>query len=86
MIQYDEKSHLDRINVLTSEATRLPRSAYGAYRRQQIGWELMQLYSSLATRTEQLDVVSQMWNAVEAHVDDAVIRERIKKAWLQIPT
>ena len=35
---------------------------------------------------EQLDVVSQMWHAVEAHVDDAVIRERIKKAWLRIPT
>ncbi len=89
MFGNEEKSLLDRVHALTAEATRLPRSAHGAYRRQQIEWELTQLYKSLATVAEhdqQLQVVSQMWNAVETHVEDAVIRERIKKAWLCIPT
>ena len=89
MTRYEEEGLLDRIQALTAEATRLLRSAYGAYRRQQIEWELSQLYKSLATVVEhdkQLQVVSQMWDAVETHVADAVIRERIKKAWLRIPT
>lgn len=87
MLRYEEEKLLDRVTVLAGEAMRLPRSATGAYRREQIEWELMQLYRRLADVAEheqRLHVLSQMWNAVETHVEDAAIRERIKKSWLQI--
>lgn len=89
MAQYDAERLMERVQALTSEATRLPRSAVAAYRRQQIEWELVQLYRRLAEVAEhdkRLHVLAQMWNAIETHVEDAAVRERIKTAWLRIPT
>jgi hypothetical protein len=87
MLRYEEEKLLDRVTVLASESTRLPRSAVGAYRREQIEWELMQLYRRLADVAEheqRLHVLAQMWHAVETYVEDAVVRERIKQSWLTI--
>ena len=88
MAQHEEKQLLDRVIALTSEATGLPRSPIGTYRREQIEWELMKLYRRFATLFENpkgRQVLTQMWSAIETHVDDALARERIKQAWLRIP-
>ena len=88
MAQHEEKLLLDRVVALTSEATSLPRSPIGTYRREQIEWELMKLYRRFATLMEKPNghqVLTKMWSAIEAHVDDALARERIKQAWLRIP-
>ena len=88
MAQHEEKTLLDRVIALTSEATGLPRSPIGTYRREQIEWELIKLYRRFATLVENQEgrqVLAQMWRAIEKHVDDALARERIKQAWLRIP-
>lgn len=88
MAQHEEKQLLDRVLALTSEATRLPRSPIGTYRREQIEWELMKLYRRFAALVGDQggrQILAQMWDAVETHVDDALARERIKQAWLRIP-
>ncbi len=88
MAQHEEKLLLDRVVALTSEATSLPRSPIGTYRREQIEWELIKLYRRFATLLADPNgrkVLTQMWSAIETHVDDALARERIKQAWLRIP-
>ena len=88
MAQHEEKTLLDRVLALTREATSLPRSPIGTYRREQIEWELMKLYrrfAALVEKHEGRQVLAQMWSAIETHVDDALARERIKQAWLRIP-
>ena len=88
MAQHAEKQLLDRVIALTSEATGLPRSPIGTYRREHIDWELMKLYRRFAALVDHQGgrpVLAQMWSAIETHVDDALARERIKQAWLRIP-
>ena len=88
MAQHEEKKLLDRVIALTGEATGLPRSPLGAYRREQIEWELIKLYRRFAVLVGHqggCQILAQMWDAIEMHVDDALARERIKQAWLRIP-
>lgn len=83
MAQHEEKQLLDRVLALTSEATDLPRSPIATYRREQIEWELIKLYrrfASLMENTKGREVLTQMWSAIETHVDDTLARERIKQA------
>ena len=87
MPQNETERLVDRVTTLTGEATRLTRFGAGSYRRQQIEWQLVQLYRRIAETSdhpERLRIVSQMWGAVEQHVDDAQTREHIKQAWLRI--
>jgi hypothetical protein len=84
---HEKEQLLDRVATLTQEATRLPRSAAGYYRREQIEWELIQCYRHLADVFEQRErhcVLEQMWKAIETNVKDVAVRDRIKQAWLQI--
>ena len=88
MPQTEEKRILERVNALTSEATCLPRSPIATYRREQIEWELIKLYrrfASLVDNQKGRQVLTQMWGAIETHVEDVIVRERIKQAWLRIP-
>ncbi len=88
MARHEEKQLLDRVIALTSEATGLPRSPIGTYRREHIEWQLMKLYrrfAALVDNQEGRQVLKQMWSAIETHVDDGLAREHIKQAWLRIP-
>ncbi|MFQ5571186.1 MAG: hypothetical protein ACE5G0_16020 [Rhodothermales bacterium] len=85
---YKNEPLFNRIAALTREVTRLPRSGAGSYQREQIEWELVRLRRRLGSGTSDTlhrhPVLAQMWHAVEAHVDDTLVRERIKQSWLNI--
>jgi hypothetical protein len=85
--QQEKDELLDRVGALTDEAAQLPRTAASAYRREQIDWELIRLFRSMASfeeRGDQLHVLEAMWKAIETHVESEVVRQRIKQAWLDI--